>query len=225
MQSEMKVSLDNVYSNMGNFDVLALVTPGWKKILDLGCGAGDNAKALLELGNTVDGITLSEEEADIVKKFLRNVFVYNLENGLPEAVTEKYDVVVLSHVLEHICYPGKLLQDIKKIVHAESRIIIALPNIMNYKSRIQLLLGNFDYKDAGVWDYTHFRWYTVKSAKQLMKDNGYEIVYADVAGELPFGRISKRILSSKVEKFLFRMLKSVSKGLFGSQLLMVVKLP
>lgn len=224
MQSKMKETFDKVYSNKGNLDVLALVTPGEKKILDLGCGAGDNAKALIELGYTVDGITLSDEEAAIVKKIVRNVFVFNLENGLPEALKEKYDVVILSHVLEHICYPGKLLQDIKKIVHSGSRIIIALPNIMNYKSRIQLMLGNFDYKDAGVWDYTHFRWYTFKSAKQLMKENGYEIVYADVAGELPFGRISKLIFSSKVDKFLFKMLKFISRGMFGSQIVLVVKL-
>jgi len=221
----MKVSSDKVYSNKGNVDVLALVTPGGKKILDLGCGAGDNAKALLERGNTVDGITLSEEEAAIVRKFARNVFVYNLENGLPDAVTEAYDVVILSHVLEHICYPGKLLRDIKKVIHSESRIIIALPNIMHYKSRIQLMLGNFDYRDAGVWDYTHFRWYTFKTAQQLMRENGFEIVYADVAGELPFGRITKKIFSPKIQKMLFGMLKSVSKGMFGSQIMMVAKLP
>jgi SAM-dependent methyltransferase len=147
-----------------------------------------------------------------------------LENGLPADISGTYDVIILSHVLEHICYPSKLLNDLKRVMHPGSRLIIALPNIMHYQSRIQLMLGNFNYREAGVWDYTHFRWYTFNTARKLLLDHGFTVEYAGVAGDLPFGRITKRIFPAAVQKFLYRVLTSISKGLFGSQLLLAGKL-
>jgi 2-polyprenyl-3-methyl-5-hydroxy-6-metoxy-1,4-benzoquinol methylase len=219
----MKISSEKIYSNKGNMEVLSLVPLGKHVILDIGCGAGDNAKQLIEKGNIVDGITISDTEKEAVKNIVRNVWVHNAEQGLPGNMSELYDIVILSHVLEHICYPQKLLSDLKRSLSKDGKIIVALPNIMHYQSRLKLIEGNFDYQEAGVWDYTHFRWYTFKTAKELFKHNGYEIEFADVSGELPFGRITKKIFSRKIQQFLFAVLKGISKGFFGNQILVVAR--
>jgi SAM-dependent methyltransferase len=146
---------------------------------------------------------------------MRNVYVYNVERGLPSDITGKYDVIILSHVLEHICYPQQLLKDIHKILNPGGFLIIALPNLMHFRSRWQLMKGNFEYQEYGIWDYTHFRWYTYKSGKKLLEDAGYKVEKSDVSGEIPFEPKLKKVIPEGPRKGMYRFLKKISPGLFG----------
>jgi len=215
----MNSALDRkIYSYSPNLPVLNLIPKKAKKLLDIGCGNG----GLIDFyTGTIDGITISESEYEIAKKRLNNVFLHNLEQGLPEKL-EKYDVVLASHVLEHIAYPDKLLSDVKKVMNAQSIFIVALPNIMHYKYRFKLFFGNFKYENTGVMDYTHLRWYTFHSAKKMLKKNGFEILEAFVDGELPFYRLTK-FLPKKIQRITKKVLFLVSKGFFGMQLIYIVK--
>src|SRR5688500_7292562 len=152
-----------VYTNKGNTAVLSQIKGKDLVILDVGCGGGDNSRALVHDGHTTDGITLSESEAAICKTFMRNVFIHNLETGLPDLQPASYDLVLCSHVLEHIGYPQRLLDDIRQVLKKEGTLIVALPNVMHYQSRFKLLSGKFDYEELGIWDNTHLRWYTFAS--------------------------------------------------------------
>lgn len=220
----LKSTDQKIYSNSGNESVLSLIPKSAKFILDIGCGRGDNATKLKKKGYIVDGITLSQQEADEAIPYMRNVYIFNLENGLPPLIIEskKFDVVICSHVLEHICYPQNLLSDIKKILSENAILIIALPNLMNYKSRIELIKGNFHYQDSGVWDYTHFRWYTFNSGIELLKNNGFVIEKSFVTGDIPFLTFFK-FLPIIIRQKLFLILTKISKGLFGGQIVYVAK--
>ena len=220
----LKQSIDKVYLNSGNQDVIKLVTKQGSTILDAGCGGGVLAEILSSLGHTVDGITISMEELEMAKPFVRNVYLHNLETGLPlNLAPNQYDCVVCSHVLEHIVYPEQLLSDIEKVLKPGGQLIVALPNIMHYKSRIKLLAGNFDYQDAGIWDYTHVKWYTFKTARQLLLNAGFAIELATVTGELPFNSLFVKILPSIAREKLFHLLTGISKGFFGYQLLFTAR--
>jgi len=220
----MRQSAGKVYSyKKGNPYVISLVPKDAKYILDVGCGAGDTGGILTELGYVVDGITLSEDEKMEAGKVMRNVYVHNAEQGLPSGMTEQYDVVILSHVLEHICYPQKVLNDIKGRLRPGGILIVALPNLMHYNSRWKLTRGNFNYQEYGIWDYTHFRWYTFKSAQDMLRENGYTVEWADVSGWIPFDHRLKKITPNGMRNGLFKMLKKISPGLFGFQLLYVAK--
>lgn len=219
MQSIIKESSEKVYSNSGNADVLKLVPAGAKYILDIGCGDGSNARHLVKNGCTVDGITLSEAEKEKAAKLMRHVLVHNAENGLPFDGNGVYDAIICSHVLEHICYPSKLMNDIHRLLKQDGALIVALPNLMHYSSRWQLIRGNFNYSDAGIWDYTHFRWYTYTTAQSLLKQYGFSIDVATVTGELPLNSVWKKIIPSSAAKFIYSLLIKISKGFFGYQLL------
>lgn len=220
----MKESVDKVYENDGNQDVLKLITSTGCTILDVGCGSGTLAKILSEMGHTVDGITISPEEYYSADIKCRKVYLYNLELGLPPELTQiNYDYVICSHVLEHIVYPEKLLSGIYDIVKPGGYLIVALPNIMHYKSRLQLAAGKFEYKDAGIWDNTHVKWYTFETAKKMLLSHNFTIELATVTGELPFNSIFSKILPGSLRKSLFNFLIKVSKGFFGYQLLFKVK--
>jgi methionine biosynthesis protein MetW len=220
----MRNSTEKVYQyRKGNPYVIGLVPKEAQYILDIGCGAGDNGEILKEMGYTVDGITISEEEKSVAQKIMRNVYVYNVEQGLPAAISGKYDVIILSHVLEHICYPQQLLKDIHGILNPGGALIIALPNLMHFRSRWQLIKGNFNYQEYGIWDYTHFRWYTYRTGKKLLEDAGFQVKQSEVSGEIPFEPKLKKVIPAGARNGLYKLLKRISPGLFGFQLLYLAK--
>ena len=215
----MLVSENKIYQNSGNEDVLNLINEDGLMVLDIGCGAGTLAKKLVARGKIVDGISISPNELKEAQEFLRNAYLFNLETGVPPEIgKDTYDYIICSHILEHIAYPEKLLKDIKNALKKNGFLIVALPNLFHYKTRIQLLKGNFPYAEAGIWDYTHIRWYSYKSAIKLLSGN-FIIETASVTGELPFNSIFKRILPKKFSQSLYKILIRISKCLFGYQLL------
>ena len=79
--------------------------------------------------------------------------------------------------------------------------------------------GNFIYQDAGLWDYTHFRWYTFNTGIQLLQQTGFKVELATVSGDLTLNSFFKKIISANTREFLFSLLIKISKGFFGYQLL------
>ncbi|AXY77110.1 class I SAM-dependent methyltransferase [Paraflavitalea soli] len=214
-----------VYGNSGNDNVLREVPTSARTVLDIGCGRGDNARHLKERGMIVDGISISEKEILLAAPYLRNGLLHNAEQGLPADIKmNKYDVIICSHVIEHIQYPERLLEDIRSIMKPESIFIVALPNIMHYRSRWELMKGNFKYQTSGIWDNTHVKWYTFSSAIQLLSDNGFEVVKGDVTGTIPFLSLFRKISTEKSRRTFFNLLKGISKGFFGYELLYVSKI-
>jgi len=166
----------------------------------------------------VDGITRTEAEAEQARRHCRAVFLHNLEEGLPSGLADSYDLVVCAHVLEHIAFPEALLNDIRRRMRAEtSRLLVALPNAVTYKTRLHFLLGRFEYAEAGIMDYTHLRWYTLKTGRQLLERHGFLVERAFVDGDIPFGRLFNLFPKSVVDG-LTRMLHLLAPGLFGHEL-------
>ena len=222
----LEKSANKIYTNSGNDDVLRLIKKPSSRILDVGCGGGSLGKILTENGHLVDGITISKEEYNLASEFLNNVYLYNLETGLPENLLDsQYDYVICSHVLEHIVYPEKLLKDIYCVLKPGGYLVVALPNVMHYNSRLKLMAGNFNYKDAGIWDYTHVKWYTFSSAQKLLTDSGFLIELATVTGELPLNSFFFKIFPPSTRIKIFAVLRKISKGLFGYQILITAKKP
>jgi 2-polyprenyl-3-methyl-5-hydroxy-6-metoxy-1,4-benzoquinol methylase len=215
---EQTASQSKVYKGPENSEVLRWIPDGCRRTLDLGCGSGANAAALKKRGMEVDGITLSEDEASIARAHCDMVFVHNLEDGLPENLTAKYDAVLASHVLEHICYPEKLLQAIASQLKPNGTLVVALPNLLNWKYRFKMLFGIFEYADIGIMDYTHFRWYTLKSARRLLETHGFKVNKAHAHGYFPFfrRRIPRGMLVG-LDRLICRLLP----GLAGFQLILV----
>lgn len=205
------------YKNEGNPAVLARVPGQARSILDVGCGAGDNARILARSGRIVDGVTISTVERESALKYCRNVVIYDLEKGLPGEVSGPYDCVICSHVLEHICWPQMLLGDIRTRLSPGGLLIVALPNVFFYKNRWNLLRGRFDYEESGLMDNTHFRWYSFESAQKLLTAHGFEVMNAEADGSFPLP-FFRRILPSLVTGSIDAWASAIFPGLFGYQM-------
>ena len=207
-----------VYRNEGNAEVLAAVPEPSGPVLDVGCGGGDLAARLTERGHVVDGVTFSETEAALAREICRQVFVHDLETGLPAEAPSGYAVAICSHVLEHLARPEVLLRDLRERLLPDGSLLVALPNLFFYPSRLGLLRGRFDYEEAGLMDRTHLRWYSFASGARLLEDAGYRVERAWVDGTFPLWKLRTVLPATFVDKIGTAAGRRWP-GLFGIQLL------
>jgi 2-polyprenyl-3-methyl-5-hydroxy-6-metoxy-1,4-benzoquinol methylase len=212
---------EKVYHNAGNSQVLRWVPANAKRVLDVGCGAGDNAQALAGR-MVVDGITLSEREAVLARKFCERVWMYNLEYGLPAEAGPEYDVIIASHVLEHLCRPEMLLRGIAKCLAEDGLFIVALPNLLYWKNRWNLLCGRFDYAETGIMDNTHYKWYTFASAGRMLEAQGFVVEQAYADGNFPLPWV-RRWFPAGVVRAVDQYSSRQWPGLFGWQMIYVAR--
>ncbi|WP_066063473.1 bifunctional 2-polyprenyl-6-hydroxyphenol methylase/3-demethylubiquinol 3-O-methyltransferase UbiG [Frankia sp. EI5c] len=194
------MSTDLRYRNKGNSALLDLVDIPPGRALDCGCGAGDNARLLRDAGWRVTGVTRDPAELAAAAAECESVELVDLADGLGFAADGFFDLVVLSHILEHLVEPAALLAEACRVLSPGGRILVALPNVAHYRERAAHLLGRFDYTETGVMDVTHLRFFTVRTARRLLEDSGLEILAAGASGGLPWWRSRQWISEPLVER-------------------------
>lgn len=184
-----------------------------KRVLELGCSTGYMSKYMAHKQNCcVTGIEIDGVAAQEAAKFCRQVLVRDLNNpdrfaGLEQ---KKFDVVLMGDVLEHLADPRGILLQIRELLDRNAKIIICLPNVLHWITRLKMLLGRFDYEAGGTLDHTHLRFFTVKTARQLIESAGYRILRRHSAFG---GRLSGHVQP------VWRRLATWFPGLFAFQLL------
>ncbi|WP_239346275.1 bifunctional 2-polyprenyl-6-hydroxyphenol methylase/3-demethylubiquinol 3-O-methyltransferase UbiG [Frankia sp. Cj3] len=191
------MALDLKYRNVGNRPLLDLIRTKPGRALDCGCGAGDNARLLVERGWKVTGVTNDPAELTAAREFCEMVHFGDLTAGLPFAEDASYDLVLLSHILEHLADPVCLLAEARRVVAVDGLVAVALPNVLHYSQRAKFLRGQFEYTRTGLMDVTHLRFFTFDSARTLVSTNGFDVVTALPDGGLPWWRL-RNVLSADV---------------------------
>jgi len=94
------------------------------KVLDAGCGTGRHLPLMPEgsVGLDVDATILRKH-----KKEKYNFIVADLNAHLPFR-QEIFDVILCSHVLEHLLDPNLALSDLNRVLKTNGCLIVAVPN-------------------------------------------------------------------------------------------------
>ncbi|HLD78316.1 MAG TPA: methyltransferase domain-containing protein, partial [archaeon] len=98
------------------------------------------------------------------------------------ALKGSYEAVLLADVLEHLREPERLLLRLKPRLTENGFLLVSIPNVANWKVRLQLVRGRWRYTDTGILDRTHLRFYTHRTARTLLEDAGYRIVWEGHTG-------------------------------------------
>ena len=140
-------------------DLLLRVMPERARILDLGCGSGELLAILGEISADVVGIDHSAEQVDLARlhlteKGLDNVRVF-VTDGVKylQGVGEPVDVVVLSHILEHLEDPSATLRDVAELC---SFVYVEVPDFESQTSNAfrQLLGRPLIFSDLDhIWEF------------------------------------------------------------------------
>ena len=204
-----------VYQSL-NMAVLEQIPHGVRRVLDVGCGGGMMAARLKqERECEVTGITHSTVEAEQARQRLDCVVVADL-NQLDPRPLGKFDCIVCSHVLEHLVEPEQLLVAFRSVLTPKGVLVVALPNVLFWKQRLQFMLGRFRYADGGLMDRTHLRFYDWESAERLVSGAGYEVRALLADGGFPLSGVLGKAMAGLIDRGALRRWP----GLFGFQFVM-----
>jgi len=206
----------NYYSSERR-EVLRLIPQGVKKVLDIGCATGSFGHAMKkELGvEEVVGIEIVPEIAEIAKKNLDKVFVGNLETDNFPLEENYFDAITCCDVLEHMEHPEKVLNKLTRYLKPYGHVIISIPNIQYWGILYGLSIGRWDYRDSGIQDITHLKFYTKETLKEFVRSAGLltniispltiapeNIIPQDENGNLQIGKILiEKVSSEEYETF------------------------
>lgn len=160
--------------------VIRLVGNG-KYVLELGAATGSTSRVLTERGCRVVGVELDPYGAALASAFCEDVLVTDLDRtDLVEMLAgEQFDVVVAADVLEHLRDPGSVLTAVRSLLAPDGCVVASIPNIAHGDVRLALLGGSFDYRESGLLDRTHLRFFTDETMRQLFRSCGYAIESVD----------------------------------------------
>lgn len=155
------------------------------KVLDLGCWTGRFGEKLKKEKNCyVVGVDIDKQAVKIARKRLNKVILLDLDNPekLLKQTNEKFDVIVMADVLEHLKKPSDVLLVNKKLLKDNGYLIASIPNIAYIGIRLKFLFGKFEYQKTGILDETHLRFFTLKTSEELFKSAGYLIKEFEYTG-------------------------------------------
>ena len=169
------------YYRLERPEVRALVPRDARRVLDIGCGEGALGAALArEIGCEVWGVEIEPEPAAVAGEALERVIVGDARDVCRDLGSEHFDAVVLADVLEHVAEPGPLLDEIARILAPDGVLVASVPNVRHWSVLREILEGDFRYREAGILDETHLRFYTRKSLTRLLSNHGFAV--SDVSG-------------------------------------------
>jgi 2-polyprenyl-3-methyl-5-hydroxy-6-metoxy-1,4-benzoquinol methylase len=158
-------------------DLIRLIPAGTRKILEIGCAAGMTGRTLKRLGfEEVVGVELVEDAARKAQAFYDLVITGDVEKMQLPYEKGHFDCILYGDVLEHLIDPWRLLRQHNLLLCPGGAIICSVPNVRHYRHMKKLFLrGEWEYRERGILDRTHLRFFTVKSIRAMVEDAGFEI--------------------------------------------------
>lgn len=168
---------DDYYSHIRD-EIMQLLPQRIDRILEIGCGRGETLARIKSTkgASFACGVELSHDSADAAKGKLDRVVVGNFEEiDLPVDFVS-FDVVLCLDVLEHFVDPWKAVRQIDGLLSPGGVLIASIPNVRYFSVVLPLLLqGRWEYQSSGVLDRTHLRFFTKRSAIDLMQTSGMSV--------------------------------------------------
>ena len=131
-----------------------------KRVLDFGCGSGGFIHGVKSFATYVAGVELERDKRDYL--ISEGIDCFPSVDEIPD---EKYDVITLFHVLEHLPEPIEILDKLEKHLSQGGKMIIEVPNADD------ALLSK--YKSDSFADFTywvcHLFLYTNKTLTELIE--------------------------------------------------------
>ncbi|MEQ9423291.1 MAG: class I SAM-dependent methyltransferase [Cyclobacteriaceae bacterium] len=149
-----------------------------KNAIEFGCGEAIFLSRVKEKfqceawGVDIDQNSLMKAEVKIDRCLLGNA-----DQILTELPNNYFDCLICNDFLEHIIDPADFLRKIAPKLNAGAYLISSIPNVRYCENVFELLIKkDWKYKEAGILDRTHLRFFTKKSVQRMVDDAGFKIV-------------------------------------------------
>jgi predicted TPR repeat methyltransferase len=204
-------------------DLIDRFAPRGGTLLDLGAAGGELGEAVRERFDRTIGFEYEVGRMGQLRGRFDSVVIADLERVM--TLPKNMRAVVLADILEHLRDASTLLRCVLESLAPEGRVFISVPNIANITVRLGLLLGVFEYRERGILDYTHLRFFTMRTIRREIENAGFRIVAvrgSSVPVRLIVGRWMPEFLLRLGERVL-SWITRVWRSLFAYQIIVVAE--
>lgn len=152
-------------------------------VLELGSAFGRMTKYLKEQLNCQVVIVEKDEGAGkVAAQYAVDAIIGEEQGDLEKPwwsanlAGKKFDYIICADVLEHLVNPEKILVEAKLLLKDAGSILLSIPNIAHNAVLIDLLQDKFEYRDVGILDKTHVKFFTYNSLKSFIAAAGFSVV-------------------------------------------------
>ena len=162
-----------------------------RNVLELGPGPGAITRILQSVGNCrVTGVELDGEAIRKLKPYCSKIIQADLNTiDWTQLLTEigHFDVVVAADVLEHLYDPWMALQKMVAFLNPQGYLVISLPHAGHAGIMSSLINGDLEYREYGLLDRTHIRFFGLKNIESLFAQADLKIIEARYVIKSPEG--------------------------------------
>ena len=143
--------------------------PAGKKVLDIGCGAGELLLRLQERSCHPYGIDFDDFTSARLREIGNfDVRTCDIDSGTPFS-NSYFDIVIMRHSLEHMFNPSRVLKEVNRITQEGGDLIIGILNIDSYVARITGIYWN-------ILDIPrHLFHFSPETITRLLMKNGFAV--------------------------------------------------
>lgn len=135
------------------------------RLLDIGCGGGDLLVEARNVGYKVVGLEFSATLAAHV----RQRHGLDVHVGEPKSFhpTELFDVVVMSHVIEHVAEPLEMLRSVRKLLAPGGILYVATPNVACWEAH---------FNGWASYEPYHLSYFSPLTLHKALERTGYQVI-------------------------------------------------
>ena len=183
---------EDVYSNAysdgaGHPDhkIIAGKSANGLKILSLGSGDGSDLW-FLSVNNEVYALDSSSSAVAVARAHGLNAQLADLEQSLPFD-DSTFDIVVAKDLMEHLVAPEQLMAEVWRVLKADGRLVLSIPNHFYLPFRFRILFGaNLIWRSLihdhsryfDEWNYMHLRFFTWRGLQRFLAASEFRIEQA-----------------------------------------------
>ena len=160
-------------------DILRLVPDDARRVLDVGCSVGVLGQSIKQRQPaTVVGVELDAAMAAEAKPRLDRTIVGSVEEASvwESLAGQSFDCLIFADLLEHLRDPWAVLGRFVDQLEPGGTAIASLPNVRHYTTLLSLGLGGrWPYRDRGIHDRTHLRFFALPNVRELFESAGLEV--------------------------------------------------
>ncbi len=163
-------------------DLVALLPASCRALLDVGCATGALGAGLKAQrpGARVVGIEVDAAMAAEAERRLDRTIVGDVErwDEVGAALAgQRFDCIVCGDVLEHLRDPWTTLERLVSLLEPGGYALLSLPNIGHADQLVNTFLRKrWAYRERGIHDRTHLRFFARRNVTDLVEQAGLELV-------------------------------------------------
>lgn len=172
---------DEYFSGACDYFISELPDNPQASILEIGCASGNTGALALANGKCsyYAAVELDESAAERARTKLTEVIVGDIESIELPWPEKRFDVLIMSEVLEHFSDPWRVLKKLRPLLKPGALFFCSSPNVSHYRLIGMLLQGDWRLEDSGIMDRTHLRWFTPKTYGELVESAGFFLDYIE----------------------------------------------